>query len=326
MHKFSLVVSYTLVLLFVNCTGFQFRIPSRLQINQRTVSKSANTFLGATATATITDEKRYPRWDWFKILPQFKVRGKMVVNVWGVLFALQCWSLMICWMLGMLLMMPFKALFGNRFDSEGILMDFFGRWWSRLTTFPHSIPRLTGRENIPWGEPCIYVANHQSWMDIPLMGGYLPAMKFVGKRELTKIPILGQSILWGQHIIVDRGNMANGVEVLEQCIDRLRRGISICLFPEGTRSSLPDAEMLSFSKGAFLIAQQAGVRLVPVSLSHTGEVMPTNALLPVRPGCLFTRLHVHSPVETEGKTIKELRTEVRSIIESEIEKPVFANS
>lgn len=229
---------------------------------------------------------------------------------------------MLCWLVGMLILMPFKFILGNKFDSEGIIIDSFGRWWSRLTTFPHSLPRITGRENIPSRkEPTIYVSNHQSWMDIPYMGGYLPALKFVCKKELTKIPILGKSIVWGQHIVVDRQNMAKRTEVLDQCIDRLKRGVSICLFPEGTRSSLPNGEMLPFQKGAFLIAQQAGVRIVPVSLSHTGEMMPSNYLLPLRPGLFYPRLHVHPPVETTGKTVKELMTEVRTIIELEIEPP-----
>lgn len=61
---------------------------------------------------------------------------------------------------------------------------------------------------------------------------------------MSQIPILGQSILWGQHILVDRKSREQRTGVLEDCIDRLKRGISICLFPEGTRSSLKGAEML----------------------------------------------------------------------------------
>lgn len=232
---------------------------------------------------------------------------------------------MIVWMLYQLIMMPFKLVFGNLFDSEGIIIDAGGRWWSRFTTFPHSLPRVTGIKNIPpRKEPCIYVCNHQSWMDIPYMGGFLPALKFVCKKELTKIPILGPSIVWGGHIVVDRSNMAKKTEVLDQCINRLKRGISICLFPEGTRSSLPNGEMLPFQKGAFLIAQQAGVRMVPVSLSHTGEIMPTDCILPLRPGLFYPRLHIHPPVETTGKTVKELSAEIRNIIASEIEPPLEA--
>ena len=265
------------------------------------------------------------RSDLWSMLPKIKV-GKLYVNLWGVLFGIQCWSLMFFWLAGMLAFLPFKLLLGDRFDEEGLVIDGLGRWWSRLTTFPHSLPRLTGRKNIPWGEPCVYVANHASWLDIPYMGGYLPALKFVGKKELTKIPILGQSIVWGQHIVVDRKSMAKRTEVLDISIERLKRGCSIALFPEGTRSQLPDGEMLPFSKGAFLIAQQAGVRIVPVSLSHTGEVMPCDALLPVRPAFLLPRIHVHPPISTGDKTLKELQKEVRAVIQSEIEPAVFSNT
>jgi len=68
--------------------------------------------------------------------------------------------------------------------------------------------------------------------------------------------------------------------------------------------------MLPFQKGAFLIAQQANVRIVPLSLSHTGEVMPVDALFPLRPGLGYTRIHIHPPVTTAGRDIKEIMAEV----------------
>ena len=67
--------------------------------------------------------------------------------------------------------------------------------------------------------------------------------------------------------------MRKRTQVLENCIDRLKQGVSVCLFPEGTRSSLEYGEMLPFQKGAFMIAQLAGVRIVPLSVSHTGEMI-----------------------------------------------------
>ena len=68
------------------------------------------------------------------------------------------------------------------------MIDAGGRWWSRLVSFPHSVPRMTGYENLPpKNEPCLYIANHASWLDIPILGGYLPPLKFVCKKELTKV-------------------------------------------------------------------------------------------------------------------------------------------
>lgn len=253
--------------------------------------------------------------------PLFRVFKTKAANVWGILFGLQCWSLMFLWLFGMVMFMPFKVLFPG-LDKNGIMIDAGGRWWSRLVSFPHSVPRMTGYENLPpKNEPCLYIANHASWLDIPILGGYLPPLKFVCKKELTKVPILGRSIIWGQHIIVDRGNMEKRTQVLENCIDRLKRGVSVCLFPEGTRSSLDGGEMLPFQKGAFMIAQQAGVRIVPMSISHTGEIMPTDAIFPLYPSLGYTRIHVHPPIPTKGKDLKELIKECREVIASEIEKP-----
>lgn len=104
--------------------------------------------------------------------------------------------------------------------------------------------------------------------------------------------------------------MEKRTQVLENCIDRLKRGVSVCLFPEGTRSSLDGGEMLPFQKGAFMIAQQAGVRIVPMSISHTGEIMPTDAIFPLYPSLGYTRIHVHPPIPTKGKDLKELMKEV----------------
>lgn len=119
--------------------------------------------------------------------PIFKV-FKKAVNVWGIIFGLQCWSIMCLWFLGMIAFMPFKLLFPRSIDKDGILIDSLGRWWSRLVSFPHSIPTVTGTENLPpKNEACIYIANHASWMDIPILGGFLPPLKFVCKKELTKV-------------------------------------------------------------------------------------------------------------------------------------------
>ena len=122
--------------------------------------------------------------------------------------------------------------------------------------------------------------------------------------------MIGQALLWGRHILLDRRNMSKRTEVLEQCMDRLRSGVSVCLFPEGTRSSLPDGEMLPFQKGAFLIALMANVPIVPLSVSHSATLMPKDAWLPLRPGLSLPRIHVHPPVSVEGKNLADLMQQV----------------
>ena len=140
-------------------------------------------------TLSLQNEKEKGKFHLISIWPKhpiFKV-FKKAINIWGIIFGIQCCSIMCLWFIGMLLFMPFKLLF-PKFDKDGIVIDSLGRWWSRLVSFPHSIPTVTGIENLPpKTEPCIYIANHASWMDIPILGGYLPPLKFVCKKELTKV-------------------------------------------------------------------------------------------------------------------------------------------
>jgi hypothetical protein len=139
-----------------------------------TITRTSNSY------AFIKGLQRIFHWPVFRVF-------KKAVNVWGVVFGIQCWSIMLLWMVGMLMFMPFKLIFGNRLDPDGILIDTLGRWWSFLVSFPHSLPRITGRQNLPpSGEACVFIANHASWMDIPMVG-LLPPLKFVCKKELTKV-------------------------------------------------------------------------------------------------------------------------------------------
>lgn len=128
---------------------------------------------------------------------------------------------------------------------------------------------------------------------------------------LCQLPVIGQTLTWGKHILVDRGKMSKRMDVIDQSAECIRNNYSICMFPEGTRSSLPNGEMLSFQKGAFLVAQMTGAKIVPLSLSRTGEVMPSSALLPLRPGRGRLRLHVHPSVEAKGKSLEEVMHEVK---------------
>eukprot|EP01041_Mallomonas_annulata_P007835 gene7835-16026_t len=246
---------------------------------------------------------------WNRIL-SFNI-AKKEVSLWGIIFAIQTCICTLPWILGMLLLLPFKLILKEKFDPNGLLIDNLGRVWARLVTFPHTIPRVTGRENLPNpSEPCIYISNHASWLDIPFVGGYLPPVKFVAKQELSKLPVVGQALQWGGHILLDRSSSASRADVLQKCASTLKSGMSVCIFPEGTRSTLPRGEMLPFQKGVFLLAQMAQTRIVPLSLSHSARLMPPGALLPLRPGFGLPRVHIHPAVDTTGLTIKEAMGQV----------------
>ena len=160
----------------------------------------------------------------------------------------------------------------------------------------------------------MFVANHASWNDIPYLGAAIGwrNYKFVAKKELLKVPILGPAINTGGHVVVDRGDRKSGIQTLKKGIQWLTDGIHLCTFPEGTRSR--DGKLLKFKNGAFKMAYKAGAPVVPISIVNAHKVMPPEWMMPYRPSRGIAKVIVHKPIESEGKTEDALAAEVREAI------------
>jgi 1-acyl-sn-glycerol-3-phosphate acyltransferase len=158
--------------------------------------------------------------------------------------------------------------------------------------------RVRGIENAPPGRSVILMANHRSVLDIPAVTSSFPglAVLFVTKRELTRVPFLGWAIQYSQHIKVDRGNREQAVAALAEAVRKIRSGVGLAVFPEGTRSI--DDTLLPFKKGGFYIAVESGLPILPVSIRNSGRLFGKKGGLP-RPGTI--EVIVHPPVEGAGK-------------------------
>jgi 1-acyl-sn-glycerol-3-phosphate acyltransferase len=158
-----------------------------------------------------------------------------------------------------------------------------GRLWSRamLWTVGARV-EYRGLEQLSAQLPCIYIANHQSSVDIWALVAVLPVpTRFVAKQSLFRVPVLGWAMSAGGFIAIDRGNRTRAIQSLALAAERIRSGRSVVLFPEGTRSS--DGRLQPFKKGPFHLALAARVPLVPVAISGSWEVMrPRTAR--IRPG------------------------------------------
>lgn len=161
----------------------------------------------------------------------------------------------------------------------------------------------------------MFVANHNSWMDIPFLGYAIGwhNYKFVAKKELEKVPILGKAIMVGGNVCVDRNNRKSSMLALKQGMKWLDDGVSLCTFPEGTRSR--SGRLMPFKNGAFKMAHKAGAPVIPISIVGAANVMPSYWMFPFRParfnGC---KVVVHAPVESHDKTEEELAEAVRQSI------------
>jgi 1-acyl-sn-glycerol-3-phosphate acyltransferase len=158
---------------------------------------------------------------------------------------------------------------------------------------------VRGVERVDWSRPHVVVVNHQSMIDIPALQFGLPTpLRFITKKELMAVPFLGHFMRSVGMIAVDRANTAEGIEQLKAQAKRMATDIaSVLAFAEGTRSRT--GEIKPFRKGAFMLAIEAGVPVVPVSIEGARRVLPPDGFR-VRPGVI--RIDVGAPIATTGLT------------------------
>jgi|CXWL01.1.fsa_nt_gi 1-acyl-sn-glycerol-3-phosphate acyltransferase len=136
--------------------------------------------------------------------------------------------------------------------------------------------RITGREKVPKDKPIIYLANHQSTIDIPAIFYSLPGdFRAVAKKQLKYVPFLGWYLALAGFVFIDRGNTREAIASLDEAAKRIRDGTSVLIFCEGTRS--PDGRILPFKKGPFALAMKAGVHICPIVIEGSGKLMPKNS-------------------------------------------------
>ena len=139
---------------------------------------------------------------------------------------------------------------------------------------------IIGKENIPKDEAVLYVANHRSMVDIVIAYAICPNLTgFVAKNVVEKVPALRA---WMRRLhceFLDRNDLKQGMKVILSCIDKVKRGISIFIFPEGTRNKNKDdsSDIAAFKDGSFKIAQKTGCKIVPVAITGTNRIFEDHA-------------------------------------------------
>lgn len=195
----------------------------------------------------------------------------------------------------------------------------FATAWARLNMRVSMMTvDVEGADKVDADQSYVVVANHQSLVDIYVLYGCLPMdIKWVMKQELRAVPVLGIACEMMGHILIDRTNTEAAVKSINDARERIRNGISVVFFPEGTRSRT--GELGSFKKGAFRLAQELSLPILPVTIHDSNQVLPsdTTHIVPGR-----VRLQIHDPVPTTGLTAQDagkLTSEVRELIRESLE-------
>ena len=165
------------------------------------------------------------------------------------------------------------------FDKERVIIHWMLIHQSLLLTRLIPIWKITieGREKVNKGTTYVFISNHQSMLDILFLNSLRYKYRWISKIENKKVPLLGWYIRMAKYIIVNRGNEESKAEMLEKSYSCLKRGISIMIFPEGTRSM--NNEIGFFKRGAFQLAIQANVPILPVIIDGTGGILPKHGII-----------------------------------------------
>jgi len=233
------------------------------------------------------------------------------IYAWLVFFPfVAIWSFLCGWaaVIAALLISP---SFGSRVVG--------GAWAKGIGWLTPILVSVEGREHIQDGQTYVVVCNHVSQYDIIAVYGWLPMdLRWVMKQELRKLPGIGIACEKVGHIIVDRSNPEAAKRSIEEALERIGDGVGILFFPEGTRSL--DGRLRPFKSGAFRLAAEQGLPILPVSIVGTREVLPAKTMK-LFPGKV--RLVVQPPIEPEGLSVVALKERSRDAIAAGLGSPTL---
>ncbi len=174
--------------------------------------------------------------------------------------------------------------------------------WARFILAATGVKvELEGLEKLEKGKSYIFMGNHQSQYDIFCTQGYLQwDLRWLAKKELFSIPIFGSALRGGGSIPVDRSNGRKALASLAEAAERIKKGCSVIVFPEGTRSK--DGKLHSFKAGGMVIAIKAKVEVVPLAICGSRAILAKGAILP-KSGTVTLR--IGDPINVEGYVLKQ---------------------
>lgn len=210
----------------------------------------------------------------------------------------------------------FLTVFLAAITNPRITSFICGTVWARLNGYlTPMLVNVMGRNNILTTQSYVIVANHQSQYDIFVLYGWLGVdFKWVMKQELRKIPGIGIGCEKVGHIFIDRSNHEKAIASLHAAKEKIVNGTSVIFFPEGTRSK--DGSLRTFKKGAFKMAIDLELPILPITIIGTKEILPSNTT-DLFPGKVL--MMIHKPIDTTGYTdanLDELMDLTHRVIES----------
>lgn len=179
---------------------------------------------------------------------------------------------------------------------------------------------VIGEEHIP-DEPVLYIGNHRSFFDVPITYSRCRRLTgFVSKKELEKVPLLSNWMRFLYCLFLDRDNVRSGLKTILTAIEQVKNGISIFIFPEGTRNKGEELSVLPFHDGSFKIAEKTGCPVIPVSINNSVQILEAHFPIIRKTHVVLEYGEPIYPNTLDKEAKKQLGTYCHDLIEETIKK------
>ena len=233
--------------------------------------------------------------------------------------------IVIVWVVLATIVLGIAAIATSLISRTGDPVHRIAALWAKSILFVSRIDvTVRGISNVDQSQSYIYMSNHQSNFDIPVLLACLPVQfRWLAKAELFRIPIFGRGMRAAGYISIDRFNQESAFESIKVAARKIKEGVSVMIFPEGTRSI--DGKIRLFKKGGFILAVDSGVPIIPIILHGTRSIMPKGRIR-VQSGHVY--MDIQPPIETSGYTREskdDLIERIRAVICEKFEQGAGAN-
>lgn len=241
------------------------------------------------------------------------------MSIKRIVFFIYQWFIAAPIMIVATLLTTITTIIGSTLFSKNYWGYYPPKWWSRLWCAIHFVKvKVEGREKIDRATSYIFVANHQGAYDIFSIYGYLGhPFRWMMRKGITNIPFVGTACRSSGHILVDTKSASGLKHTVEDAVKNLQNGISLVVFPEGRRTET--GKMGPFKHGAFRLALEFKLPIVPITINGSYQVMPRSTFN-VTPGTITLTLHEPIPVKDEGNDLEEIMELSRQAIKSSLKE------
>ncbi len=211
------------------------------------------------------------------------------------------------------LALGFLAFVTYPFDQKGRVIHYYAKLWGKVALLSNRVKvQVEGMEHLNEKGSYVFMSNHQGSYDIFALLGYIPfQFKWLAKKELFSIPFLGWTMAAAGYISIDRKGTRETIKAMNKAAQKIREGMSVVIFPEGSRSS--DGSIQPFKKGGFTLAIKAKVPIVPIAITGSREIMPKNSLTATSGEI---RIRIDHPIETQHCSLKDRKSLMEKVRET----------